>query len=163
MSQLDRKLASSTDLDLGPLRSSLGFTLRMAQLRAFERYFEVLGATELSPGEFATLVVINSNPQASQGEVARALKIKPAHMTKLVVRLVDAGLVQRHVPIKDRRSVRLKLTDEGQRFLRANQASYLHAPSIQSAGISDKEQDELLRMLWAFIEVDTSANEGALS
>ena len=64
----------------------------------FEIFFEKLAHHGLKPGEFTMLWLIGLNPDTRQGDIARRIRIKPAHMTKLVGRAVDAGLVTRIVP-----------------------------------------------------------------
>ena len=82
------------DIDFGEMRGSLGLLLRLAQVKVFDSFFENLSKHGLKPGEFTMLWVIGLNPDTKQGLVARRLRIKPAHMTKLVQRNVDKGLVE---------------------------------------------------------------------
>ena len=100
-------------IEFGEMANSLGLMIRLAQVRLFDAFYQNLAHHGLKPGEFTVLWVIGLNPGARQGLVARKLRIKPAHMTKLIQRAVDKGLVERIVPADDRRSVRLQLTGEG--------------------------------------------------
>ena len=77
-------------IDFGDLTRSVGFLLRMAQLQSFDMFFARLAKHGLKPGEFTLLWVVGLNPGLRQGSLARRLRIKPAHMTKLVQRLVAA-------------------------------------------------------------------------
>ena len=81
------------EIDFGEMGHSLGLLLRLAQIRVFEIFFEKLAHHGLKPGEFTMLWLIGLNPDTRQGDIARRIRIKPAHMTKLVSRAVDAGLV----------------------------------------------------------------------
>ena len=82
-------------IDFGDLTRSVGFLLRMAQLQSFDMFFARLAKHGLKPGEFTLLWVVGLNPGLRQGSLARRLRIKPAHMTKLVQRLVAADLLAR--------------------------------------------------------------------
>ncbi len=133
-------------IDLGELADSLGFLLRMAQLRAFEAFFEAAGH-DLKPGEFTVLRVIELNPGLPQGSIARRLRIKPAHMTKLIRRFVDAGLVEREIPPDDRRSVRLSLTKAGEAFVEKHKAGMRKAHDAERAAVNDDEYGTLVALL----------------
>lgn len=99
-------------VDIGPLADSLGFMLRLAQIRAFERFFADFGELGLTPGALSVLVVIARNPGIRQGSLARRLHIKPANMTKTIRALEAMDLVRRTVPEDDRRAIEISLTDE---------------------------------------------------
>ena len=135
------------NVDLGDLPASLGFLLRLAQVQVFQAFFNALSERGLKPGEYTVLRVIGLNPGTRQGVIARALKIKPAHMTKLVQRMVVAGLVERIIPPDDRRSVNLILTDTGRSFIGAHEAELKHFQQTEGAGLSDDEFAQLLKLL----------------
>ncbi len=134
-------------VDLGALTGSLGFMLRMAQLQVFDLFFQRLAAHDMKPGEFTVLWVIAENPGLRQGTIARELRIKPAHMTKLIRRMVAAGFVARTVPENDRRSVRLSLTAPGAAFVEKNRGAFLDLHAAERARLSDGETAQLLALL----------------
>jgi len=134
-------------VDLGALGASLGFLLRLAQVRVYDRFFAAFAGTEVKPGEFSVLWVIDLNPGVPQGALARALTIKPAHMTKLVARMVEAGLVVRRVPDSDRRSVHLTLTPQGRAHLAQHRARFEALHEAERAGLSETEAQDLARLL----------------
>ncbi len=101
-------------LDWGPLADSLGFLLRLAQLEAFETYFAATEGAAPLPGSLSILMMVRQNPGIRQGVLARALRIKRAHMTKIVQALEQAGHLRGTVPPDDRRSVELHLTPQGE-------------------------------------------------
>ncbi len=134
----------------GEITSSVGFLLRLAQVRAFEEFYDVLGHHGLKPGEFTVLWVIRLNPGARQGDIARVLSVKPAHMTKLVQRSVDEGRVERHVPEDDRRSVRLRLTAAGERFVDDNKQDFLNFAPAGAPSLDEEEGRMLVKLLRKF-------------
>lgn len=134
-------------VELGALNDSLGLLIRLAQVRIYERFFDAFAGTPVRPGEFTVLWVIHQNPGVPQGALARVLAIKPAHMTKLVQRLVEAGLVAREVPAADRRSVHLTLTEAGQAHLRRHRVTFLTVHAAERMGLTDAENAELVRLL----------------
>lgn len=144
-------LSAEEEVEMGELSSTLGFLLRLAQLKGFQGYYAAVSEDGMKPGEFTVLRLIALNPGMRQGLLARTLRIKPAHMTKLVQRMVDAGLVERTVPPEDRRSVTLAVTDEGQAFV-TSQARALRAFEQQERGtFTDEEFDQLIALLQKFI------------
>lgn len=134
----------------GEVASALGFLLRLAQVRVFGEFFKKLSGHGLKPGEFTVLWVIGLNPDVRQGVIARKLRIKPAHMTKLVQRAVDAGHVARRVPDDDRRSVHLRLTPGGERFVAEARPEFLNFLAKENTNLSEAEFDQLIGLLQKF-------------
>lgn len=150
-------LDDNDTVNLGEITTSLGFLLRMAQLRAFDFFFDTLGAHEIRPGEFTVLWVIGLNPGSRQGTIARRLNIKPAHMTKLVSRLVAAGWVTRTIPVNDRRSVRLALTAEGEAFVAHYRERFLQAHLAERSNLSADEAETLIALLRRYAGLEDAA------
>ena len=138
-------------IDLGELSSSLGFLLRIAQVQIFQQFFSTLAGHGLKAGEFTVLWVIGLNPGVRQGSLARRLRIKPAHMTKLVQRMVRAEYVSRTIPPDDRRSVRLSLTELGKAFVEAHKAEFLDLHRIERAPLSENDAEQFVVLLRKFI------------
>lgn len=138
-------------IDLGQLNQSLGFALRMSQLSVFEEFYAALGQFGMKPGEFSILYLLSRNPDARQGEIAERLRIKRAHMTKLVHSFDARGLILRRVPDDDRRAVLLRLTPEGEAFVADHAAAFFGYHAAADAGrLSAAERTQLLRLLRKF-------------
>lgn len=141
-------------VELGEITGSLGFLLRMAQLKAFDFFFHTLDGQDLKPGEFTVLWVIGLNPGLRQGTIARRLHIKPAHMTKLMARMVERGWVARKVPEDDRRSVRLALTDEGAAFVDRFRTRFLDLHLVERSDLTAEESATLIHLLRRYAGVE---------
>ncbi|MDF0602540.1 MarR family transcriptional regulator [Psychromarinibacter sp. C21-152] len=141
------ELSDDETLEFGELMRSPGFLLRLAQVQSFDLFFDRLAKHGLKPGEFTVLWVIGLNPGLRQGVAARKLRIKPAHMTKLVQRMVTGGYVERTVPDTDRRSVRLQLTQKGEAFVAKHRAAFLEFHEAERLDLSEDEFDTLMRLL----------------
>lgn len=150
-----RNQSGEDDIEFGDMASSLGLLLRLAQLRVFESFYEDLAHHGLKPGEFTVLRVIGLNPDTNQGVIARKLRIKPAHMTKLVQRAVEKGFVERVVPEDDRRSVRLRLSSAGERFVDDKKPEFLSFVARENTNLSDDEFRALIRILQKFNGMET--------
>ncbi|WP_172292543.1 MarR family winged helix-turn-helix transcriptional regulator [Pseudoruegeria sp. HB172150] len=147
MNSQSADLMDEEPIELGVLAESLGFMLRIAQVHCFEMFFDRLGPQGLKPGEFTMLWVVRLNPDIRQGTLARWLRIKPAHMTKLVQKMVSAGHLQRRVPEDDRRSVHLSLTDEGETYVAKHRDEFLTFHEAERSMLNEEECAELARLL----------------
>jgi len=159
MDQLVARADPVEDVDVGPMRNSLGFLLRMAQLQSFEQYFTDYKGIGLKPGEFSVLTLILSNPDIRQGVLARRLMIKRAHMTKLVRSLEKRGYVERRIPDEDRRSVMLKLTVEGRTFVRRKWSLFLRYEQARRSPLSADEERQLVRLLQTLVGIDPNRGQ----
>lgn len=133
-------------VSLGELERSAGFVLRIAQLAAFDRFFDVFGESELKISEFTVLLAVAENPGVRQGVLADVLKIKWSNMTKLVRALEDRGLVSRHIPRNDRRAVILSVTEAGKRQIEANGEKMYRSDREALSMLSDDEHAQLLAL-----------------
>lgn len=143
-------------LRLGGLETLIGLHLRLAQLRAYERFFDAFQGVDLRPGEFSVLWLIHLNPGVRQGQVAERLEIKAAQMTKMIRRLEDQGHIRRVIPDADRRAVCLFLTEVGSAFTLRHQGRFFGHDTHDHHGLSDAEVAQLLRLLTKY----TTPNKG---
>lgn len=143
-------------VDFGELKNSLGFLVRIAQVKIFKEFYVAMADAKLKPGEFSTLWIIGLNPGYRQGTIAKSLNIKPAHMTKLVDRLVRAGFIERVVPPNDRRSVRISLTIEGQEFVNHHRAQFINFHASERANLSEEEYNQFVSLLKKFNNLGSS-------
>lgn len=146
----DEHISDTDRVEMAEAGESLGFLLRIAQVQAFANFHDQLGKIGIKPGEFTLLWAIYHNPGQKQGNIARTLRIKPAHMTKLVGRQVDQGLVTRDIPADDRRSVRLTLTKEGEDYVTSRRDAFLDLTSTESDTLSTEDARTLVELLKKF-------------
>ncbi|AXV16946.1 MarR family transcriptional regulator [Neorhizobium sp. SOG26] len=144
---MDMPVRVADDVDLGRLDSALGFLLRMAQLKVYERFFETLGDKDLKPGEFSVLWVISRNPGIRQSVLGQRLMIKRAHMTKLIRGFEDRGLVTRRVPDEDRRAVEITLTPEAAARVEKAAEWFFDFEDAVGNNLSSAEQKQLTLLL----------------
>lgn len=156
-----RPADSQDQLNLGRLSGSLGFLLRMAQIEIFESYHSSLGEYGLKPGEFSVIWLISLTPQVRQGVIASNLRIKPAHMTKLIRGLEQRGYVARIIPDNDRRSVLLDLTEKGLEFVANHQEDFFAEYFYSEDGLSHEEILTLVTLLQKFTGFSAEKPQGA--
>jgi len=104
-------------IDLGLLPELVGYHLRKAQLAVFQDFARTVGAGELTPAQFAALVVIERNPGLSQTGLGQTLTIDRSTLVAIIDRLETRGLVRRADSPRDRRSYALHVSDAGRDLL----------------------------------------------
>ena len=142
---------AANSIRFGELTGSLGLLLRLAQLVSFRDFFQGLGHLGMRPGEATVLMLIGANPGIRQGELARHLMIKRAHMTKMMRAMEEAGLVRRTVPANDRRSVELSLSPAGTARVAALSGSFLAHEASAGRGLTRREEAALKRLLRKYL------------
>jgi DNA-binding MarR family transcriptional regulator len=136
-----------TDISLGILPTLLGYQLRRAQLAVFQNFTEVVGASELTPGQFGVLTVIDANPGLSQTQLGGALGIDRSTVVAVIDRLEQRQLVLRHAAPHDRRSHALHLSAEGKVTLaRLIERVRIHEQAI-TRDLTESERAQLIAVL----------------
>jgi len=136
---------------ISDLDGHLGFLLRLAHLDSFARFFSAAALTESQLTEATLLHLLQLNPGVRQGVLARQLRIKRAHMTKIMQGLEGRGLVALSVPPEDRRSVTLTLTAAGVAHLATLWPAVLTGETRVPAGLTAAECARLLALLQKLI------------
>ena len=124
----------SSAVDLSFLHASLGFNLRLLDVRLMKIFAARLSKYGVTPAEATVLHVIMSNRDVSHGELATKLLIQPPNMTKMLKRLEAEGLIDRLASPRDRRRVVLSITPKARRLvLRYRRAASAHEKMAFSA------------------------------
>jgi trehalose 6-phosphate phosphatase len=90
---------------------------------------------------------IGSRPGCSPGEAARHLRAHPGSVTRLVAGLESLGLVSRKDDPRDRRVVRLELTERGRRVADLRRGTIEEVIRIAMAGATPRGTAEALAFL----------------
>ena len=132
---------------LGLLPTFLGYHLRRAQVAAFQNFAEYVGASDLTPGQFGVLVVIDANPGLSQTRLGSALGIDRSTVVAVIDRLEARGLVVRRPSPHDRRSHALHLSESGNAALKRVTERVRAHEKIIAGDLSDAEVATLVSLL----------------
>ncbi|MCS7241203.1 MAG: MarR family transcriptional regulator [Candidatus Caldatribacterium sp.] len=84
----------------------------------FIRYHHLLGRIGLHQGQPLVLALLWEKDGRTQGEIAEALRLRPATVTVVLRRMEKAGLLRRENDPKDLRVVRVYLTKQGKSLKR---------------------------------------------
>jgi DNA-binding MarR family transcriptional regulator len=119
----------------------------MHQYRA--QQYQVLrdGAHEITHMESKILRYVDRHPDVAQNDLVQGTGRDKAQIARLVKNLRELGLLATGVDEKDRRSVRLNLTEVGEVVLREleKQGKKLSAKAV--AGLSGEEKHQLVALL----------------
>lgn len=134
-------------LSLSKVEKSAGFSMRIAELVIFEQLYKKLKGMEVSIGEFTILRAIGLNSGVRQGVLADALHIKWPSMTKMINSLELRRFLLRVVPLYNRRSIELELTDEGRGMVAKYDPLFNQVESEIFSMLDDEEYLQLENLL----------------
>lgn len=101
----------------------------------------------LSPGQPKVLRFLAAHDSCMQKEIAEALNIEPATVSRLLSNMEQNGLVTRSAPEERRRAESVSITEEG-RIAFAQWETVCHTVEKQSMqGFSEKERQQFLENL----------------
>jgi MarR family transcriptional regulator, organic hydroperoxide resistance regulator len=103
--------------------------------------------TQLSMLQVQTLSLLKRNTSVQMTEVAEYFHIELPSATSLLNKLVALQLVRREQDSKDRRLVRVTLTNDGENLLKKAMNEKLEHFEHMMSYLSDAEQHELLRLV----------------
>lgn len=134
-------------LRLGLLSHLVCYNLRRVHQVAVQSFQNAVAPHDLTLGQFGVLVLIAENPGLSQSQLGQVVGIDRSTMVSVIDRLESRGWVERASSPADRRSHALRLSPAGRELLaelvprvRAHERSLIQ-------GLSDREHDELVRLL----------------
>lgn len=152
---VDRSTYSQGRTALPRDRRSRASPEQISAWRAFARAFlavtrltEVsLRGTQLDPSDYDVLVTLAQAPAEGvrPSELAERVLLTKSGITRLVDRLVERGLIERHVCPSDRRGQLVALTPRGRHLLRRAAPGLLRALGKALGSLSDTELTALKR------------------
>lgn len=89
-------------------------------------------------GQESILSVISKHPCITQKELGEILGIQPASVSELLMKLEKKGLVLREKDDRDRRSIKVQLTEDGRNHLAEPEEK--SADPFQSLSVEEQEQ-----------------------
>jgi DNA-binding MarR family transcriptional regulator len=125
----------------------LGYQLRRAQLRAFQKFAQATGGLGLTPMLYGVLIVLDHRPGVTQTEVAGVLGADPSTMVRMVDQLEKRGWVRREHSALDRRSSLPILTDAGRSLVREVTPLVVESDQRITTQLTPAERETLLGLL----------------
>lgn len=129
------------------LSGSLGYTLRLTQVRMYSLFFEMIGDLGLTPARVTALSIIATGDDMNQAKLARSLDIAGPSALKIVDALEAAGLICRLDVQGDRRRYALALTATGRAKLEQLRVRMAEYEERIAAALSTAEREQLIGLL----------------
>lgn len=128
--------------------SSLGLLLRQVRDALWARMANELAQAghDLSFSQYITLKKLALGT-TNATELARAAELNPGAMTRLIDRLIERGLVERHADPADRRVVRIQLSKQGQSIWRDIDQCGNRVRERAMSGMDEAERLQFIRVL----------------
>jgi DNA-binding MarR family transcriptional regulator len=102
---------------------------------------------DITPIHFGIMKQLYSAGSLHVAEIGERLQIARPQMTRLIDRLADLGLVERHADTADRRMINIVLTAKGETTLEEHDRNVREAMRETLSVFTDKELDELSESL----------------
>ncbi|MEO3431332.1 MarR family transcriptional regulator [Pelagibius sp. CAU 1746] len=129
------------------LERQIGFLLRRAHQYASEVFQSKIGARNLTPQQFSVLVTLLERREIAQTRLGDLVAMDPATVLGVVQRLAQRGLVAVRTDPADGRRRLVQLTHDGHELARDLVEVGPEISRDTLAGLTDKEQRDLLRLL----------------
>jgi DNA-binding MarR family transcriptional regulator len=135
-------------IDHSSMKHLLGYALAQARIGANSAFTATIGEPmQLRPVEFSLLMLLLSNHDVTQTDLAAALRLNAPNLTLVISRLQERALVVRERHAGDRRAQWIRLTPAGRTLARqASKASNLMEAELRSR-YTDAEWAMLLELL----------------
>lgn len=130
-----------------PISNTLGGLLVQICRAHRNKAQELLARIELYPGQEFLLINLWPQDGLTHSEVAETLCVQPATVTRMLDRLVKAGLVQRRPDEQDQRVSRVYLTEAGRGLLGPIEQAWQKLEAISFANLTLEERVLLRRLL----------------
>ncbi|GAB3117982.1 MarR family winged helix-turn-helix transcriptional regulator [Novispirillum itersonii] len=129
------------------LEEQVGHLLRKANQRATAIFQSQPSLGDMTMPQFLTLVKLQEKGEVSQNSLGRLIGMDAATMQGVVRRLTERGWIVREADARDRRRVRLTLTEEGRGALTASLEAARRANDQTLAPLTPREQQTFMRLL----------------
>lgn len=135
-------------LDARGVEHLLGYLLALAEVPTRRVFQRAVGEPfRLRPVEFTLLVLLLDNGAASPRQIGPALRLPPPHVTTLLDRLAERGLLERHRHPDDGRAVQVVLTLAGAALARQAKAAAATMEGALQAALTPSERMRLRALL----------------
>lgn len=98
-------------------------------------------------GRSKILNILKKEKILTQRELQERLEIRSASLSELLGKMEDKGLIARTPNEFDKRTVDVRLTDEGQKAVKKTEGGFLSASQELFSGLDEDEKDQLASIL----------------
>ncbi len=135
-------------VDQSSLQHLLGYHMAQADIPAKAAFYKYIGEPlKLRHVEFTILMLVMSNPDVTQKQLAQTLAVSAPNITILLDRLVDKGWIERVRSETDRRVQHIRLTPAGADLAERSHQLSLGCETEMLKHLTDGERIMLLELL----------------
>ncbi len=135
------------EIDFDVLPRLLGYQLRRAQLIVFQNFARHLQPYDITPTQFAVMVLVEANDGLSQRALSAAVGTDQSSLVSLLDRLQARGWVERRRSERDRRFHVLSLTERGREQLGEMKTLVRQQDAELGRGLTVSERNQMMRLL----------------
>jgi MarR family transcriptional regulator, temperature-dependent positive regulator of motility len=139
--------APTSRLDNSPLHM-----LYRAGQRAAELFQRELGENDLTPRQYAVLVIVSQEKGLNQTQIVERTSIDRSTMADLIRRMLKKGLLKRRRTSKDARAYAVELTELGQLSLRSAEPISRRVDAQILAFLPPDKRGRLIQDLTAMVD-----------
>lgn len=144
---MNKTITDLEAIDYGVLPDLLGYQLRRAQLLVFQSFSRHLQERQVTPTQFAVLVLIGTNPGLTQRVLSEAVGTDQSTLVSLLDRLEGRDWIARQRSRQDRRYHVLSLTEAGTRELGELMELVREQDEALSPMLAPEERTQLMALL----------------
>jgi MarR family transcriptional regulator, organic hydroperoxide resistance regulator len=126
---------------------SIDFWVMQVSKLHYARVHGLFARAGLYPGQPPFLHLLWEKDGRSQSELAECLRIKPATVTKMVMRLEKAGFIRRQTDANDQRVTLIFLTEAGKQVRAEVEGIFTQMNQELAAGFTPEEQTQVKDIL----------------
>lgn len=129
-----------------------------AALDNFARQFKLADAGSgrpLTELDKQVLSFVSKHPDCGPTDVARSFAVATTTISSATDRLAKRGLLERHRPEGDRRSVALRLSRDGETYVAEQQRAYMRMFRTMLERLSPGERDNFIAMISKIAHYDS--------
>lgn len=137
------------------LDESLGFLLNRAAIAMRWAIEERLAAFDLTAPQWAVLARLWEEDGQSPSVIGKSLHFDKPTASGIVDRLEQKGLVRKNRDLKDRRLIRVYLTNKGKKLQKKLPQMAIEVNRLASKGLDKNDMERLkgyMRMIWNNLE-----------
>jgi DNA-binding MarR family transcriptional regulator len=129
------------------MHNALGYLIAQVKRRLHEILEQELAPLGLTSAQFVVIMRLSQQPDLTAADFSRILEYDPGAMKRLLDRIEHKGFIHRVRSAEDKRSVRLALTDSGQRLQPEILPKVCHAYNRLLQGFNPEEARQLEQLL----------------
>lgn len=153
-----RERQGSETMRLKDLQAQPGHLIRRAQQIAVAIFMEECAAFDLTPVQYAAMVVIDEQAGIDATRLSAQIAFDRSTLGNVLERLEARGFVRRYSSPEDKRVKLLKLSPEGRTVVKRAEAAVRRAQERMLAPLAPKDQQALLGLLGQLVEVNNGAS-----